>query len=75
MGIDDLLQDLLQLLLAYVEVYLQLQEVLGIASVYESQILRQDLIEDETSQSGLYRTGNGLALCIYLVHTYMDAGM
>ena len=52
MGIDDLLQDLLQLLLAYVEVYLQLQEVLGIASVYESQILRQDLIEDETSQSG-----------------------
>ena len=58
MGIDDLLQDLLQLLLAYVEVYFQLQEVLGIASVYESQILRQDLIEDETSQSGLYRTGN-----------------
>ena len=56
MGIDDLLQDLLQLLLAYVEVYFQLQEVLGIASVYESQILRQDLIEDETSQSGLYRT-------------------
>ena len=46
----------------YMEVYFQLQEVLGIASVYESQILRQDLIEDETSQSGLYRTGNGLAL-------------
>ena len=75
MSIDNLLQNLLQLLLAYVEIYFQLHEVLRIASVYESQILRQDLIENKSSQSGLYRTGDGLSGCIYLVHTHMDTGM
>ena len=75
MSIDDLLQDLLQLLLSYMEVYFQLQEVLGITSVYKSQILRQNLIEDETSQCRLYRSGDRLTCCIYLAHADMNAGM
>ena len=47
MNIDNLLQNLLQSLLAHMEVYLQLQEVLRLASIYKFQVLGQNLVKDK----------------------------
>ena len=75
MGINNLLQNLLQLLLANVEVYLQLQEILGIASIHKSQILRKNFIENKTSQCRLYIAGNYLSTLISLRNTHCNSGM
>ena len=75
MGIDNLLQNLLQLLLSYVEVDLQLQFVLGNASVYESKILRQNLIEDKSSQCRLYNAGDLFAALGLLRYANLDSGV
>ena len=50
MCIDNFFKDLLQLFLTYKEVNLKKQFVSRYASVYESKILRKDLVEQETSQ-------------------------
>ena len=64
--IDNFFQDLFQLFLSYMEIYFQLHFVFRNASVYKAQILRQDLVEQETSQCGLYRTG---LCCTCLLYT------
>ena len=50
MCIDNFFKDLLQLFLTYKEVNLKKQFVSRYASIYESKILRKDLVEQETSQ-------------------------
>ena len=57
MGIDDLLQDFLQLFLADHEINFQLQVVVVALSIDESQILRKNLVEDQASQRGLDLAG------------------
>ena len=54
MGIDNLFQDLFQLFLSYVEIHFQHQLISLLGSVHKSQILRQDLIEQEPAQRGLH---------------------
>ena len=57
-GIDNLLQDLLQTLLAYVEINFQYQLIARNRTVYEAQILRQNLVKEETAQGRFYDTGH-----------------
>ena len=54
MDIDNLFQNLLQPLLAYVEINLQLQGIFRNASVHKAQILRKDFIENKTAQRRFY---------------------
>ncbi len=75
MDIDHLLQDRLQLLLAHMKIHFQLQEVLRDTSVHESQVLGQDLIEQESSQGGLHIARYGLSGPILLRHPDSDPGM
>ena len=53
MDIDNLLQNLLALLLSHMEIHLQKQFIARNAPVHKSQVLRDNLIEDKTSHSGL----------------------
>ena len=72
MDVDDFLQDLLQALLAHMEVHLGKQLVLSLAPVNKLQILREDLIEYETSQRGLHDARELLALRRCLCHAHLD---
>ena len=47
--VDTFFQNLFQLFLSNMEIHFQLQEVIRIASVYKSQILTDDLIENKSS--------------------------
>ena len=49
-GVDDLLQNLFQALLAHMEIHLQLQEVLRLLSFHKAQILGQNFVENKSSQ-------------------------
>ena len=73
--IDNFFQDLFQLFLSYMEIYFQLHFVFRNASVYKAQILRQDLVEQETSQCRLYRTGLCCTVRHGLCHTHFDSGL
>ena len=53
-GIDNFFKDLFQLFLSYMEINFQKQFVTRNTSVYKSQILWQDLVEQESTQSGFY---------------------
>ena len=53
MSVDDLFQNLFQSFFADVEIHLQLQLVLRDTAVYKAQILRQDLVENKSSQRRL----------------------
>ena len=53
MCIDTLVKDLLQLLLINMEVDFWLQDIIWICSVYESKILWNNLVKDQTSQCTL----------------------
>src|SRR3712207_378812 len=57
MGVDDLLQNALQLFLADHEVNFQLQIVIIRLAIDEAQVLGDDLIEYETAQSRLNLSG------------------
>ena len=74
-GVDDLLQNLLQTLFVHMEVHLRLQEVLRHAPVHEAQILGQDFVEDETPQRTLHISGDSLALRVLLGHPDDDPGV
>ena len=54
MGINDFLQNLLQLFLSYMEVNLKRKLIAFHFSVYKSQILRDNLVKEQTSQSSVY---------------------
>ena len=61
MSIDDLLEDLLELLLSDKEINLGLEEILGILPVDISKILRKDLVEIKSSESGLNDTCDNIS--------------
>ena len=73
--IDDFLKNLLQLFLTHMEIHFQLQKVLRIASVHISQILRQDLIKEESAEGGLHIAGYFLTVSRLLRHSDRDSGM
>ena len=73
--IDNFLQNLFQLFLSYMEIYFKLHFIFRNASVYKSQILRQDLIKQETSQCRLYRSGHAGTIRHCLYHTHFDSGL
>ena len=75
MIIDTFLKDLFQLFLSYMEINFQFKEILILASVYESQILTDDLIENETSQRGLNDTGFHFAVFIDSLTFYFNLCM
>ena len=62
MDIDTLVQDLLQPLLTYMEVYLRLKDRLHVGTIHKSQILGDHLIEEQLAQSGRHHTGHGLSV-------------
>ena len=75
MGIDDLFQDLLELLLAYMEINLQKQLVSFCFPVHKAQVLGNDLIKQQTSQC---RVDHALllgAILHSLLHTHLDPGV
>ena len=74
-SIDHLGNDLLKLFLTNHKVNFKLKEVLRHASVYISKILRNDLIEQESSECRLYKTGNSLAVSVLLLHSDLDLGL
>ena len=55
MGIDDLLENLFQSLLAHMEIHFRLQFIARDSPVHKSKVLGQDLIEDKPSQRGFLR--------------------
>ncbi len=62
MRINNLLKDLLKLLLSYKEINLRLKEIFGVGSVYITEVLRKDLIEEESSESGLNHSADFFTL-------------
>ena len=74
-GVDNPLQNLLQLLFAYVKIHFQLQEFFRIAPIHVSQILRKNFVEDETSESGFHDAGHFFSLGVDLCHAHLDPGM
>ena len=62
MRMNDFFQNLLQPFLSDKEIHLKLQLVFRNATVYEAQILRKNLIEKESSQCGIYISGNFSAI-------------
>ena len=73
MSIDNLLKNLLQALLSYMEIHLKLELVLRNASVYKSKILWKNLIEYETSESGLYDTALNRSIRHLLLNIYLNS--
>ena len=57
------------------EVYFQRQCIFRDASVYEAQILRQNLVEDKSAQCGLYILYNRIAIPILTLNTYCNSGV
>src|SRR5699024_8467402 len=74
-GIDDLLQDLLELFLSNMEIYLKQQLVSFLLSVYKSKILWNDLIKQESSQCRLDHTALYGSVRHSLVYADFDLGM
>ena len=73
--IDRLREDRLQLLLACQEINFQLECIFRILAVYEPEILRDDLVEQETSQCTGNIAGDRLAVLERLLHTDRDPGL
>ena len=73
MNVDNLLQNLLQALLAHMEIHLRKQFVLLLASVNKFQILWKNFVEDKTSQRGLYRPSEHLTVRHRLRDTHLDS--
>ena len=55
--INTFLKNLLQLLLSYVKIHFQFQEIIRIAAVHKTKILTDNLIENKPPQSGLNNAG------------------
>ena len=75
MGIDNFFQNLFQLFLCNQEVNFQSKLVARNASVYIAKILRQDLIEQETSQCGTYILCQSSSIRHFLAAAYSNLGL
>ncbi len=75
MCIDNFFKDLLQLLLTNKEIYLKDKFISRNASVNKSKILRKDLIKEETSQCGMYITGDHCTIRHLFATTYSNLGL
>ncbi len=75
MGVDDLLQNLLKLLLTHMEIHLRLQIIFRGIPLHKAQILGQYLVEQEASQRGLHIAAHRLPLGGFLGHPYLDPGV
>ena len=75
MGIDNLLQNLLQSLLIHMKVNFRFQKILRDAPVYKTQILGQNLIEDKTSQRRFHIPRDLFPVHIFLGYTHGNPGM
>ena len=75
MGIDNLFQDLLQTLFAYVEIHFQLQFIARDRTIHKAQVLRQNLVEDKPAHGGLDNIGNLASVCQRLGYTHLNAGL
>ena len=75
MRIDDFFQNLFQLFLGHQEVHLRKQFIARHGPVYISQILGQDLIEQEPSQRGADVSRNGLSVCIGSLAAHGNPGL
>ena len=72
MCIDYFLKDLLELLLTNMEVDLHLQFISLNLTVYETKILRNDLIKEKTSQCCINNSGHLFSIWKSLCHTHLD---
>ena len=75
MGVDNFLKDLFQLFLTYMEVNLELHGIFRNGTIYKAQILRQNLIEDETSEGRLNSSLLNASVSHLLLHTDFDSGL
>ena len=58
MNINNLLKNLLDLLLADMEIDLQLQRILRLGTIYKAKILRNNLVEDQKTKCSLNKSCN-----------------
>ena len=72
MCINNFLQNLFQLFLTYVEVNFQKQLVALNFTVNKSEILRNNLIKDKSSQCRLYRSCLNSSVRHSLRYTHLD---
>ena len=73
MCVDDLLKNLFQLFLSYVEVYFKQQLISFRLTVNKAKILRNDLIEDKPAEGRLDRLRLNLSARQSLRHADFDA--
>ncbi len=57
------------------EIHFRLQQILRVASVHIAQILRQNLIEEESTKRGLHIAGHLFPVCVRLFHPDGNSGM
>ena len=75
MNIDNLFKDLLKLFLANQIIHFQFNRIFRSLSLNTAEILRKNFVKEESSECGLYNTGNGLSIRESLYHTHMDSCM
>ena len=74
MGLDAAVDDLFKTGLAHEEVYLELEFVLGDASVDEAEILRDGVVEDNLADGGLHQSGLHFAVDLHFAAN-LDLGV
>ena len=75
MNINNFFKNLFQTLFTYVEIHFQFQQIFRLTAIYKSQILRQNLIENETSQSGFHIPAYYLAIRRRALYARRNSGM
>src|SRR5699024_2723709 len=73
--VDDLLEDLFQLFLSYMEINFKKEFISFYFSVNKSEILRNDLVEQESSERRIDRSCLHCSVRHCLGHTHLDLGM
>ena len=71
-GINYFFKDLFQLFLTNQEINLQQKGIFRIASVYKAQILRQNLVKQESSQCGMHISCDRSSVCQFLCAAHND---
>ncbi len=71
-GVDDLLQNLLQVSLFYHEINFRKKLIARHGTVHISQILRNDLVENQTSQCRLDHLGDLISLSVLPIAADLD---
>ena len=75
MYIHDSLQNLLEILLLYDEVNLRKNLVARNRTIHETEILRDDLIENQTADGGIYNTLDDLLCAILRLYNLADSAL